>query len=200
MAVNLKWLIRSPSQTHRCSFKIACGRVEVNRFHVRQIGRRWNGQHVPGLMRVVFAGNNRYIAHARSRKPAFAVGHQRQFTERHPVNHRNRQPAHARFVFHVQNRPVHVKSVRIRPVEDKHFAVKFGTGIHQPHHRGVIGVKTQPHILNIHHQHIEFADIFLTCTTEISVVQRKDRHTGFFIHRAGNVFAGIGRTSETVLR
>ena len=90
--------------------------------------------------------------------------------------------------------------VRIRPIQHNYLTSKLGTGIHQLHHRNIIGIIPQTYILNIDQQDIERPHRLIGRTPRLAIVQRTDFYTRLRIDRAGHMFSRIGIAPETMLR
>ena len=113
-------------------------------------------------MGVIPARDDFQVAFQAIFQPAFAIYHKGEFAEGHPVHSADRERADSGFVFHVEDRPVHVEAVWIWPVQYDNFLTVPGAGVHQMEHRDVIGVISQADILDVHQQHVELVHLVLS--------------------------------------
>ena len=94
-------------------------------------------------------------------QPLLAVDHQRQLSERHSVDSRDRQPTDSGLEFHIQNRTVNIEAVRVRAVKNDDLFPVSGAGLHQMMHCDIIGIVPKAYILNINHKDIKLIGFLL---------------------------------------
>ena len=199
MSKLLERLVGAAAQAHVGSLEIAERGIEVDRRHVRQVGRRYDGQTVTCLVIVVETFHHLEVTLATFLQPSLAVDHERQLTERHAVNHGNGQRAHATLVFHIEQRAVHIHAVGVGTVEHDHLLAILGAAVHQSLHRYIIGVEAQAHVLNVAHEHVKLLHLGIVGCSTLHAVERVDVDTCLLVHRAAHLFAGIGLATESVL-
>ena len=198
MAEDFESEVRASCRSRHRALEIAGRGVEVDGFHVLEIRGRRQDEAVAHPSGVVPARNDFQLAFQVAVDPAFSVDHQGKFPEGHAVDGADRQPAYSRLVFHVEDGPVHIEPVRIRAVQNYHFLAVSGTGLHQMVHRDVVGVVPQTDILDVHKEDVEFVHALRRREMGPCLVERKDFHTGLFIHAALDVLSGICSASESV--
>ena len=111
-------------------------------------------------MGVIQARNHSQVA-GTVLQPFLAVDHQRQLTERHSVNSRDRQPTDSGLEFHIQHRAVNIEAVRVRAVKNDDLFPVSGAGLHQMMHCDIIGIVPKAYILNINHKDIKLIGFLL---------------------------------------
>ena len=102
-------------------------------------------------------------------------------------------------MLHVEDGAIHIHAVGIGPVQYDKLLALLRAGIHQATHSNIIGVEAQPHILNVHHQHIYLLHGLGIGFSSLLAVERNDGQSCLRIHRVIHLLASIGLPSETML-
>ena len=199
VSIHLERFVGAATEAHRGCLEIACRGIEINRVHIGEVGRWCHREHISALVSVVFAlyyGEFHLFAIL---EPPFAVCHVGDFAHGESVNNRDGERAYTRFVFHVEDGSIDIHPVGIRSVEHHHLFVVFYCGIHEVYHRNVVGVETESHILDIHHEDVKSVHHLLGGFLGVPVIERGNGYSGFLVNAALYMFSGIGIAAEAML-
>ena len=198
VAVELERPVGAAPQADGCSFEVAGARVEINREHIRQIGRWRDGQRVARLAGVVVTFHHVQLNLLAVLEPVLAVSHQCEFAHGHTVDGGDGQPPYPALEGHVEDWSVDGHDIGVRAVEHHHALAVFGRGVHEVDHRHVIGVESQAHVLEVDCYNINAGHGGRRGHRRFAVVERGDGDAGLLVDAAGHVLAGVGVAAEAV--